>query len=272
MRLICILFSLFLSMLALAPAWAHEYWVEPKNYVLAPDNTVIAGLFNGQKFNGSEFTYLPRDIRRFDLALGDRVEPVQGRMGDRPALSTAPLGEGLHIALYETNGDWLTYNDYAVFARFVLHKNFHGALPRHAERGLPRQGFKEFYTRHAKALIAVGNGAGLDRSFGLETEIVALKNPYTDDMSQGIPVRVLYNNQPRAKAQIELFEKDTSGNVMITFHWTDADGVATLPVSKSHSYLVDAVVLREPAANSPAATKGAVWESLWAALVFAVPE
>ncbi len=266
-RIICILLSLLWAL----PASSHEYWIEPKAYVLPPDTTITAGLHNGQKFAGSEFTFLPRDFRRFDLALGDTVTPVQGRMGDRPALAMAPLGEGLHVAVYETVGDYLTYQDFALFTRFVTHKDFRTALARHSERALPQTGFKEFYTRHAKSLIAVGGGAGADRAYGLETEIVALKNPYTDDISQGVPVRLLYKGALRVDAQIELFDKDATGVVNITLHRTDANGEAVLPVIKGHSYLVDAVVLREPVAGSAPATKGAVWESLWAALTFAVP-
>jgi hypothetical protein len=72
--------------------------------------------------------------------------------------------------------------------------------------------------------------------------------------------------------QVEYFDKDATGVVNVTLHRTDGDGVALLPVTKGHSYLVDAVVMREPEAGSIAAEKGAVWESLWAALTFAVPQ
>lgn len=265
------LITLLLSLLFALPAFAHEYWLEPKNYVVSVDGILTAGLFNGEKFVGFEFTYLPQGFRRFEMALGDQVVPVQGRMGDRPALSVTSFGDGLHVVTYESAGDILTYKDMELFTKFVVHKDFRTALARHAERGLPNADFKEFYTRHAKTLIAVGKGAGQDKAYGLETEIVALKNPYTDDVSQGMPVRVVYKGVPRADTQVELFQKDAAGVVTITLHRTNAGGEATLPVTKGHSYLVDAVVLREPEAGSTAATKGAVWESLWAALTFAVP-
>jgi hypothetical protein len=268
MRFICILlYSLFLAV----SAHAHEYWIEPKTYVLPLNSTVTAGLFNGQKFSGGEFTYFPKDIRRFDLALGDRTEPVQGRLGDRPALNTSALGDGLHVAIYETAGDIVHYNDLAAFGRFAAHKNFLPMMQRHLDRGLPTIGFEEFYTRHAKSLIAVGSGTGQDKAYGLETEIVVLTNPYTDDISSGVKVRVIYRSAPRVKAQVELFEKDAAGKVTITFRKTDEKGEAMLQVTPGHSYLVDAVVIREPESGSPAATKGAVWESLWAATTFAVP-
>jgi hypothetical protein len=265
-------FLIFLSLLLAWPAQAHEYWIEPKAYVLTPDTTVMAGLFNGQNFKGGEFTFFPKTFRRFDLALGEQVVPVQGRMGDRPALVMPPLGEGLHVAIFESAGDIVNYSDFAVFTKFVKHKDLPGVLARHAARGLPEKDFFEFYSRYSKALIAVGNGTGADKAYGLETEIVALKNPYTDDVSQGLPVKVIYRGAVRANAQVEFFDKDAAGVVNITLHRTGSDGVALLPVARRHSYLVDAVVMREPEVGSVAAEKGAVWESLWAALTFAVPQ
>ncbi len=232
---------------------------------------MTAGLFNGQKFAGVEFPFIPERFSRFDLTLGDQVVPVAGRLGDVPALNMPHLGEGLHVAIFESSGDVVNYEDFAVFTRFVQHKDFPGALERHAARGLPEGGFREFYTRHAKALIAVGAGAGQDRVFGLETEIVALKNPYTDDVSGGLPVQVFYQGRPRADTQVELFAKAPDRTVTVTLLRTDAEGIALLPVAPGNSYLADAVVLREPDAET-AAAQDAVWESLWAALTFAVPE
>jgi uncharacterized GH25 family protein len=271
MRLLFILVSFILTF----PVSAHEYWIEPKRYVFPTNTSVTAGLFNGQNFKGSEFPYFEKNFRRFELAMGDRIEPVKGRLGDYPALSMAALGEGLHVALFQSSGDLLNYTDFAMFTRFVKHKDFPTALDRHIARGLPQADFLEYYTRFSKALLAVGGGAGQDRAYGLETEIVALKNPYTDNLANGanlaLPVQVFYRGAPRVAAQIELFDKDAEGQVVITLHRTDADGNALLPVTSGHSYLVDAVVLREPEAGSEAEKKKAVWETLWAALTFAVP-
>lgn len=261
---------LALSLVAL-PASAHELWIEPVDYTVAPDSVVEATLVNGQSFGGTAIAYFPTRIARFALALGDAEAAVAGRPGDSPALSMPPLGEGLHVALYQSAGDILTYDSYAVFARFVEHKDFPGRIHRdHRDRGLPEEGFREYYTRFSKALIAVGAGEGADRSVGFETELVALLNPYTDDLAGGMPVQAFYQGAPRVDAQVELFDKAPDGTVAITYHRTDDQGIALLPVVAGHSYLVDAVVLREPS-EPLAAETGAVWESLWAALTFAVP-
>ena len=67
------------------------------------------------------------------------------------------------------------------------------------------------------------------------TEIVAEANPYTDDLTAGLPVRVLYQGTPRADAQGEIFDKSPGGDVEITLTRTDADGRALIPVTPGHS-------------------------------------
>ena len=126
-------------------------------------------------------------------------------------------------------------------------------------------GFTERYSRHAKSLIAVGSGAGSDRESGLETEFVALENPYTFK-GDTLPVQLFYQQKPRAAAQVEIFERAPDDSVSITLTQTDTEGRADIPVKPGHTYLLDAVVLRPSDPET-----GAIWETLWAALTFAVP-
>jgi Domain of unknown function (DUF4198) len=257
--------------LAASPVQAHELWLEPVDYTVAAEGVIEAHIVNGQEFGGSTFAYIPKTFARFTMRLGDAEVPVPGRIGDVPALRMQPLGEGLHVAAFQSAGDVVGYKTYKDFARFAAHKDFPDARAEHLARALPETDFKEYYRRFAKTLVAVGQGAGSDRFLGMETEIVALANPYTDDVTAGMPVQVYYRTKPRADVQVELFQKAADGAVTITLHRTDAEGIATLPVLPGHSYLVDAVVLRSPSIAVADGT-GAAWETLWADLTFAVPE
>jgi uncharacterized GH25 family protein len=255
-------------------AQAHELWIEPADYQPAAEGRVVAGLVNGQNFGEgfssiARIAYIPRWFVRFDLGLGGAFVPVEGRIGDVPALSMPVIGEGLHVAVYQSAGDVVTYDTMEKFEAFVAHKDFPQALAEHRARGLPETRFAEYYTRFSKSLIGVGAGGGADENLGLETELVALDNPYTSGLSE-IRVQLFYQGAPRADAQVELFEKSETAEVTISLHRTDADGVAVLPVRPGFAYMVDAVVLRvpDPALKTPSPV---VWESLWANLTFAVP-
>ncbi|NNE87767.1 MAG: DUF4198 domain-containing protein [Silicimonas sp.] len=263
--------SVALSLACLASAAkGHEFWIDPVEHQVDAGAPVVAALRVGQEYKGSSYSYVPRNFRRFDFAIAGEVSPVEGTIGDRPAANVPTSEDGLMVLIHATTDTTLGWSEWEKFVKFVEHKDAEWVLEAHAARGLTEDDRRELYSRYAKSLVAVGDGAGADFETGLLTEIVALENPYTDDMSDGIDVRVLYEGAPRAGTQIEVFEKAGDQSVEIFTVQTDADGAATVPVKPGYRYMLDSVVLREPAADV-ATEKNVQWESLWANLTFEVP-
>lgn len=258
--------SLFFSLILSASASAHEFWIEPHDYNVQPGERIVADLKNGEKFEGPNYGYFERNFTRFDVMRAGQLGKVPGRLGDVPAFDMAADREGLWVVLHETMPARVTYKDWAKFEKFAKHKDFPNVRARHAELGFPEPPFKEIYTRHVKALIAVGNGSGKDRAFGLRTEFVAETNPYDASFNGGMRVRLFHAGKARPNVQVEVFERSPSGQVKISLHRTDGQGRARIPVKTGHEYLFDAVVL-QPAPKGV----GVVWETLWAGLTFAVP-
>jgi Domain of unknown function (DUF4198) len=256
-----------------APALSHEFWIEPEKYQVNSDGTLRAGLRNGQMFKGARLPYFDNRIRRFETIQNGLSRPYVGRMGDMPALVLDDLQPGLLIALHETTPDLITYRTWEKFARFAANQGFGDVEAEHSQRGLPESGFVERYSRHAKLLVSVDHGKGTDRAFGLETEFVALKNPYTLNTKPAsmpatvtVPVQLLYQGAPRVLAQVEIFERAPDGTVQSSLAKTDATGLLQVPVRAQHSYLLNAVVLRPVEGDAKV-----VWETLWASMVFALP-
>lgn len=248
---------------------AHEAWLSVESYQVAEDAPIVADIRVGQQFKGAAYSYIPQRTERFDIVMDGTATEVTSRTGDQPAMSmTAPNG-GLAILVHETNDSTLRWDAWEKFETFVTHKDASWTLEEHKKRGLPEVGFVESYRRYMKSLVAVGDGAGSDLAVGLDIEIVALANPYKDDISDGLPVRVLLYGEPRPEAQIELFAKGPDGEVAVTLHQTDSDGVALLPAVPGTEYLVDSVSLEPKTPEDPA--KDPVWRSLWASLTFRVP-
>ncbi|MEM6480091.1 MAG: DUF4198 domain-containing protein [Pseudomonadota bacterium] len=247
------------------PLVAHEFWISPQAYRIAPTAPLIANIRVGEGFKGNAYSYFERRTERFEVMLGERSIDPEATLGDRPVLNRPVPGEGLAIVVYETDDSRLTYREWQKFKDFVAHKGFTGALERHDARGLPREGFVETYRRYAKSLIAVGQGAGADRRVGLDTEIIALANPYTDALDEGLPVEVLLYGAPRPNAQIEAYSRDADGEITVALLRTDDAGRALVPVERGHDYMIDAVVLEERDGD-------VAWHSMWANLTFSVPE
>ena len=264
-------FCLASLLVPVQPALSHEFWIEPEKYQVDSDGSLKAGLRNGQLFKGARLPYFNHRIRRFETVQNDNVTPYAGRMGDMPALVLEDLTSGLLVALHETTPDLITYENWEKFASFAQTQGFDDIQNRHNARGLPKSNFGEHYTRHAKLLVSVDHGEGSDRAFGLETEFVALQNPYTlavpeADSPALLPVQLYYKGQPRPHAQVEVFERSPNDTVQRRLLRTDATGIVPIPVRAQHRYLLNSVVLRPLEDNA-----NAVWETLWASLVFAIP-
>lgn len=260
---------LFAAATSFGAAQAHEFWIEPHAYVLNPGDPVVADIKVGEEFKGSAYAFIPKNIREFGVIIDGTAIQANSRMGDRPALNMAVPGEGLGVILHMTANSILKYTEAKKFEAFVAHKDFPWALEAHKERGLPETGFSEVYSRYAKSLVAIGDGAGQDRAFGMVTEIVALANPYTDDLSNGLPVQVLFQGEPRADVQLEIYEAEGDAAVTVSTLRTDAEGRAVVPVQPGREYMLDSVVMLPVEAENDL---GVVWETLWANLTFEVPE
>ncbi len=254
--------------LPMGKADAHEFWIDPPAFLIATDDTLTADLRVGQEFSGATMSYLPRNFVRFDVVQGDAATPVEGRFGDIPALSMDGLVDGLAIIVHQTTANNLTWSEWERFVGFAEHKDLGDVAQMHADRGISQENVREDYIRYAKSLVAVGDGAGADRVVGLRTELVALANPYTDDVSGGMPVQLWLDGALVPDVQVELFDRAPDGEVTITTHRTNAEGVALLPVAAGHVYMADSVTLE---AVEPTAESDAVWVTLWANLTFAVP-
>lgn len=253
----------------LRPVSAHEFWLDPQEYQLPIGGQIVADMRVGETFKGASYAFLPREAARFDWILGAQRTAITPRLGDRPALTLDAPGDGLAIIVHETTDKRVFYQTAEKFQRFVQTKDLHAAFAAQKALTQAKPPFSESYRRYAKTLIALGSGQGSDQATGLEAEFVARKNPYTEDLSDGLPIQLLYQGAPRPNVQVEVFEKSRNGTVRLFTLRTDARGITSVPVLPGRRYLINAVVLRPTGQADPA--KGPIWHTLWASLTLAVP-
>lgn len=252
------------------PVLAHEFWLDAIDYTVEAGHDLQVEIKVGQDFKGNTYSFNPNLFYDFSVTDSSGKHPIEGRIGDSPAVSMVPANSGLLVLNHFSTSQLLTYKDDGKFEDFVESKGLDWVLDAHAERGLPKFGFGEGYTRFAKSLIAVGDGAGRDGLTGMPIELVALKNPYTDDLSEGFPVRLMWENAGLANIQVDIFRRPKDGgDVQKTHVRTDESGLAIIPVVLGDIYLIDAVHMIIPAEADIERT-GAVWHSLWASMTFEV--
>ncbi|MBL1435614.1 MAG: DUF4198 domain-containing protein [Rhodobacteraceae bacterium] len=250
-------------------AQAHEFWIQPHKYWLDNGSRLLADVRVGMDFGGNQLAFIPSTINAFNITDADGTRKIEGRIGDIPSVNIYTNTDGLQILNLFSTSSMLTWDEFQKFDEFV---NLHGmgwVLARHHERGLPETGFKEAYTRFVKSLVAVGDGAGEDRFTGMFFELVAGKNPYTDDMSDGMPITIMFRGQPLPNKQVDLFFRNTAGELTRLSVQSDANGVAIAPNLGAGEYMVNVVHMIEPSAEDQERT-GVSWHSLWGSLTFAI--
>lgn len=247
-------------------AAAHEFWLEPAATQVPPGGQLQADIRIGQDMTGTVYSFIPKWFKAFDIIEGDVRRPVDSFIGDQPAVNEAAQHTGLAQITYWSEPDYLTYKSLEKFENFATTEGLDGAIAAHRTRGLPESGFEESYIRHAKALIAVGDGRGADSLTGLPHELVAEANPYVAPIGADIPIRLYLNGTPRVNALVSVFRRAPDGVVSVDRVRTDAEGRIKAAADPGF-YLIGAVILQEPP-DDLATTYGVVWHSIWASLTF----
>lgn len=262
----CVIVALSILCLTSVPARSHELWLDAEKYQVEIGEKIDVSVRNGENFKGISLSYFPKRFVDFYWTQNDATRhAAKSRAGDSPAFSETAQDDGLYRVIYQSSGDTLTYVKWEKFVNFATHKGFSKAPEAHLARGLPQTPIRERYTRYCKALVAVGNGKGADYAAGMALEFIALENPYQDETEDGLLIELRKEGVLFANKLIEIFQRDAQGAVTSWNMTTDANGRVLIPVKAGATYLVDSVVLR------PVEDQDHTWESLWAALTFAIP-
>lgn len=195
-------------LLAVYPASAHDFWVQPRQFWLAVGGSTTVSLFVG---HGPDRQLWDADIKRVTRlttrgpkGIVDQIRSIQ--QGGTGRLSFAD--PGFHVVVLQTN--FAASNLPAI--RFNDYLAAEGLTPAIAYRKANNQTNlpgSEIYNRQAKSIVRVGTSNVRDARYitvpqGLTLEIVPEQNPYTLAANAPIPFRIYYEGQPLAGATVML--------------------------------------------------------------------
>ena len=270
-----------LSLLALigsvSLAHAHEYWLEPAGTIWHTGDTLKADIKNGQDFAGTSFPFDPDGLSRAGLISASERVALSGRLGDYPAFQMPLHESGLHLLLLETTKRELVYKDREEVDEFLdYHALAETVYSNNAQFSIPDTDIRENYYRFCKALVSVSAPAAdtaksaqtteaeesSEHALGAEDqqlELILSDNPLG---AQSVRARVMFEAEPLAQRQVELFYRDASEAVTRTTQSSDDDGYVEFDIAASGDYLLNAVWVEMPEDAS------ADMVTLWASLFF----
>ena len=247
---------------------AHEFWIEPKSYVIKSGEPLMANLHIGENFVGDDLVYNNNEFSRFSIITEIGNQKILGRLGDRPALNILPKYSGVSIIIYQSKPTYLTYDEFEKFKIFSERSGFANIPIEHTKRGLPRKRFTESYTRFAKSIVVVGVNKGSDQRVGLELEFVVDGNLKKNNNrnEKTITITLFYQNKLYPNATVQIFSKSKNGFVKDFSKKTDIKGEFQIGNTPNTVFLINSVILRPMTPKT--INNNAVWESLWASTTF----
>lgn len=223
--------------LGIAPeGHAHEFWVQPSEFQIAPGAALSVQLQVGDGPMRQRSPIPLHRITRFD-AIGPRGGPIDVRAG---LAATAK-----HDVTFDTSGI------------YVLTLTTDNRAYSHRER----------YGRAAKSIVQVGvaseqSQAHVTKPLGLPLEIVPVVSPYSEPRPTSLPVRIVYEGYALPGVYVKLYDLEQD-LAPVDMRRTDHSGLATFPMPASGSWLVS-VVWTKRLENSPDAD----FETIFASLTF----
>jgi uncharacterized GH25 family protein len=179
-----------------------------------------------------------------------------------------PGSEGFFTLVYVSSGARVEL-DPERFAGYLAEEGLDRALAAWRRGGETDAPARDRYTRHAKALVAVGEPAASEWAFtrplGLELELVPERNPLALHPGAAFAVRVLWRGKPLAGAQVVSRSRARPGSPELVR--TDRNGRATLHLDEAGMWMIKAVHMVRAEAD-PLAD----WHSAWASLTFSLRE
>lgn len=262
-------------MLALGlPLAAHEFWVAPANWAVAPGARTTLLVHVGPQFpQAGSYTTPDRidTVRLIGPGSDTTISPPYRRDADSLAADVLmPSASGTYIGVVvvkprvgEKPGD--------VFQSHIAHQGLDEVGEYRAKHGETGKAVRERYSRYGKTLLRVGSGgpgAHVTQPLGLKIELVPLTDPTVLRAGARLRVRLLLDGQPARNALVGAVYAAAASKPE---EWpltarTDARGEAEFTLRDPGPWLIRAV--RTQRRSDETGDLAADWESYWASLSF----
>lgn len=240
---------------------AHEFWLEPTQFVAPSGSEVGFEIRIGQYFNGRHYPFIQGETEQFFKRTELGREEIEALNGDKPAVKLELKGPASWVAYESTNFN-IRFRDTEKFFSYLNEEGLEWVVDWYDKQAKSPKDATETYYRHAKALSWSGPDEPnwLSEPLGMRLELVPDSGFL--QCQQPARYRVLYQSEPLKGHLVRRFRKGTDVVEQIR---SDAQGYVEFPASEG-PFLVN--VVRIDDANNPRA-KGKDWVSDWGSLTYA---
>jgi uncharacterized GH25 family protein len=264
MKNLTILSALAFAISLSTPARAHDTWLIPDQFNLAPKSTVTLDMTSGMEFPKLDVGPKPERVESAKCRLAGKTFDITNKLAAPNSLQFKAELADVGVATFwvklppraiELKPDQVKEYLDEVDAPEALRKQWAEMKP---------QRWRESYTKHPKTFARVGQPQS-DRAWaepvGMFLEIVPERDPTTLKAGDDFPVRVLKGGAPFAGFSLNAV---SAGETKGETRKTDSDGRVTFRMSKEGRWLLRGTDIRK--SNQPDSD----WESDFTTLTLEV--
>lgn len=254
----------------LAPLGAHDLWLVPPEGPARLHEPLVVVAASGTDFPASEHAVPLERLQGSVVGPDGAAGPLLWELAEEERCTKArftPGAPGAWLVCAQTQPRLIELTA-EEFNEYLLLDGIPGVLADRIRSGEMDRPAKERYSKYVKALVPVGgssDGAAARWCAGLKLEIVPRRNPLEARPGELLEVQVLFDGQPLPRAVL-CWDHPGNGADFCGQTWTDAEGVAAVPVARAGLMTLRLVHMTRPR------TDECEWESFWASFTFRVAE
>ena len=264
MKLIKLTFFTFLLLFVL-PLLAHEFWLQPQQYIFSRGEEINIRFKVGEGFAGDNWSGNQEKVNELKLYYNDITDDLKHGLGK-------DIGDSLQISIFEETTAMITFNNVNSFIEleapkfneYLLEDGLNSAIDYRKQNNETDSAGREFYQRSVKTIVQVGSKKTdiYKKQTTLPVDIIPLSHPYELTNNQILKVKILYKGQPLANTKIRTWH-NLLGTVTDSSFMSNADGEISFPVETNGEWMVSCVHMIRITDNPKAQ-----WQSYWGSVTW----
>ena len=258
------------SFVFILPALAHEFWLEPQQYIFSRTDEINIRFKGGESFTGTNWTGNQEKVKELKLYYADIIDDLSDALSDEN-------GDSLQFSLHEEGTAMVTFNNVNSFIQleakefntYLFEEGLKHAIDHRKQHNQIDSVGREFYQRSVKTIVQVGalKTEVYKKQTTLPVDIIPLSHPYKLVNGDTLKVKVLFKGEPLVNAKIRVWHKILT-KVKDTSYISNAKGEINFPVKTTGEWMLSCVAM-ERVSDEPNSTPiDTGWQSYWGSLTW----
>jgi uncharacterized GH25 family protein len=255
--------SFFLSIffITVLPVLAHEFWLEPQQYIFSRGQEINIRFKVGEGFMGENWKGNQEKINFLHLYYGDVIDSSASEH------ITDEKGDSLQFSMYEEGTMMVVFNNVNSFIElepkqftdYLIEDGLTNAIDYRKEHNETDSMGRELYQRSVKTIIQVGDVKtdSYKKQTALPIDIIPQSNPYMISGAQEMKMKILFQKKPLPNQKIRVWHKMPDG-VTDSTYTSNANGEISFTAEPKGEWMVSCVKMIRLENDS-----SAQWQSYW---------